>query len=354
MSETSRTPEQELASQLESLESSYQSLQSDLMLVSVKDSIEDLQTKAIRLAQVVKSIREKGYVFEKDLEEQCNSLRKQWNSLKPSVQRELSQQVNTLKSETSKMDAQMQRARTSSRNTQAGLRAVKQTKAVLEGLESKAEAAQSAVRGMYDGLESQIGELESHLNKIDWGLDEAAESSFEFLALEGVIRAVKAKWVRGKKDEVEGVLYLTDQRVLFERKEKVATKKVLFITTEKELVQEAELEIAIKQVEKASAKKEGFMKHEDHLHLELAAGAPTDKLHLHIDGQDCEEWAHLIRRAAEGEFDDQRIKPISEDEMERIRSAPTECPSCGATITAPILRGQTEIACDYCGAVSRF
>ncbi|MBN1266852.1 MAG: hypothetical protein JXA25_15255 [Anaerolineales bacterium] len=354
MSETARTPEQELASQLQSLESTYQSLQSDIMLVSVKDSIEDMQTKAIHLSQSVKSIRDKGYVFENDLEKRCNSLRKQWISLKPSIQRELTQQVNTLAADVKRLDAQMLRTRSSSRNTQLGLKLVKETEAAVKGLEGKAEAASSSVRGMYDSLENQISKLESHLNQIDWGLNEAAESSFDWLALEGLVRAVKAEWVRGKKDKVEGVLYLTDQRLMYERKEEVATKKVLFIATEKELVQQAELEIAVKQVDKASAKKEGFMKHEDHLYLDLAAGAPTDAVHFHIDGQDCEEWAHLIRRASEGELDCQRITPISDEEVDRLRNAPTKCPSCGATITAPILRGQIEFSCDYCGAVSRF
>lgn len=354
MSDTSRTPRQELESKLSSLESSYQDLHSEAMLSSVKDSIEDLQTKAIQLSQKVQKIREKGYVFEKDLEERCNGMRKQWVSLKPGIQRELEKQERSLSGDVKRLDAQMQRTRSASRNVNMGLKSVAETEAAVEALESKAEAAASSIRGMYDNLESQINQLGLHLDRIDWGLSEAAESSFDWLATEGLVRAVGAKWVRGRKDEVEGVLYLTDQRLLFERKEEVATKKVLFITTEKELVQQAELEFALSRVEKASGKKEGFMKHEDHLYLDMGSGAQVDSAHFHLDGQDCDEWAQLVRRASEGEMDMQRIEPISEEEINRLRSAPTECPSCGATITAPILRGQTEIACDYCGAVTRF
>jgi hypothetical protein len=262
--------------------------------------------------------------------------------------------VRALASDSTRLDSQMQRTRASSRTPQMGLKLVKDTQAAVDSLESKASAAESAVSGMYDGLEGKITQLDYHLTRIDWGLNEAASSDYQFLALEGLVRAVKAKWVKGKKDEVEGVLYLTDQRLLFERKETVATKKVLFITTEKELVQQAELEFALKHVEKISAKKEGLMKNQDHLYLDLGAGAPVSSVQFHINGQDCQEWAHLIRMAKDGELDKQRIEPISEDEVNRLRSAPTQCPTCGAGITAPILRGQTEFVCDYCGAVSRF
>jgi DNA-directed RNA polymerase subunit RPC12/RpoP len=39
--------------------------------------------------------------------------------------------------------------------------------------------------------------------------------------------------------------------------------------------------------------------------------------------------------------------------LERIRNAPQQCTKCGAAITDPILRGQTEIPCEYCGNVMR-
>jgi len=36
-----------------------------------------------------------------------------------------------------------------------------------------------------------------------------------------------------------------------------------------------------------------------------------------------------------------------------VKNAPTQCPSCGAAFTKPVLRGQTEIHCEFCGAVTR-
>ena len=45
--------------------------------------------------------------------------------------------------------------------------------------------------------------------------------------------AVRATWQKGGEDNPQGILYLTDQRLLFEQKQEIGAKKVLFITTEK-------------------------------------------------------------------------------------------------------------------------
>jgi uncharacterized paraquat-inducible protein A len=39
--------------------------------------------------------------------------------------------------------------------------------------------------------------------------------------------------------------------------------------------------------------------------------------------------------------------------LDRIQAAPTQCPNCGAAFTAPILRGQEEIICEFCGVATR-
>ena len=63
-----------------------------------------------------------------------------------------------------------------------------------------------------------------------------------------------ANWKKpGDKDGVGGVLFLTDQRLLFEQKEEVVTKKVLFIATEKQKVQALAWEIPVANIATAAA-----------------------------------------------------------------------------------------------------
>jgi len=353
MTETQRTPKEIYQEELRSVESNFKDLQSKALLSSARDRIEDIHSRANNMNQVARDIREKGYLYEKNLEDRCTDLRKQWAVLRPRINRELDTKSRELTNSMKQVENDMRRARASERSPSSGLAELKQAKASVQSLENKADAIQENILGMFDELENELNGLKSHLDVIDWSMDQVAGSTYELLSQEGAIRAVAAKWVRNKKDEPEGILILTDQRILFERKEEVTTKKVLFIATEKELIHEPMLDFPVRSVEKLEAKNEGFMKHEDHIHLSLSSDAPFSRVQFHIDGQPSDDWVRLIRRAKAGEFDDQRIEPVSEAEEERVRNAPTSCEDCGAAFTAPLLRGQTEIACEYCGSITR-
>jgi uncharacterized paraquat-inducible protein A len=61
----------------------------------------------------------------------------------------------------------------------------------------------------------------------------------------------------------------------------------------------------------------------------------------------------MVGRARSGGYVQDQVVEVSADELERIRNAPQQCSNCGAAFTAPILRGQHEIVCEYCGIVER-
>jgi hypothetical protein len=224
----------------------------------------------------------------------------------------------------------------------------------VDTLEGKASAAETLISGMYDSLEREFAQLTAFLGRIDWMLDQLSVASYKLLATECGVMAVKAVWCpNGKedKDDPEGWLLLTDQRLFFEQKEEVATKKVLFITTEKQLVQKLLFEVPLALVEDVKASKLGVFKNEDHLDLRLASGAPYPTAHFHIDGQSCEEWQALINRVKAKDLDQDRAVAIDQAAVEKVKAAPTTCPACGANINVPVLRGQDSISCPYCGKV---
>jgi len=351
--------EQSLAEQvqneIESLQSTLGDLQSSVRLTDIRDRVEDLGSTVSGLDRRIKSLREGGYAFEKEIEGQAKDLVKEWSKIAPGLEREVESESTVLENALRPLESQL--------GLLAGERAmpktlssrVKRLQAQVKSLEDRVESAEEKIQGGYDQFSSGVDKLKSHLYKLEWMMTEISEASFEMLATESGIMAVKAVWAKeGKqtKSDPEGVLYLTDQRIIFEQKEKVATKKVLFIATEKKLVQETLWEVPVVLVEDVKPHKEGFLKKDDYIELTFSSGAPFDLLNLHI-WQRGDEWQALIQRVKAREFDDNRAIPIDEKVAEKVKNAPTKCSSCGGAITQPILRGMESINCEFCGDVIR-
>ena len=346
---------EQVQSEIKSLQSTLGDLQSSARLTDIRDRVEDLGSTVSGLDRRIESLRVGGYAFEKEMEGQAKDLVKEWNKIAPGLKREIESEANILENALRPLESQLGLL-AGERGTPETLSSrVKRLQSQVKSLESRVESAEENIRGGYDQFSSGVDQLKSHLYKLEWMMTEINEASFELLATESGVMAVKAVWAKdGKqaKSDPEGVLFLTDQRLIFEQKEKVATKKVLFIATEKELVQGTLWEVPVVLVEEAKSSKEGFLNKDDYLELTLDSRAPMDKIHLHI-WQRGDDWVALINRARAGEFDQTRAIPINEDVLERVKNAPTKCPSCGGAINQPILRGMVSLSCEYCGDVIR-
>ncbi len=353
---TSKDPVEELKKDIDSVQSSINALHSRVRLSDVRDSVEDLQARIANLPTRVKDLRARGYPFEKELESKAADFAGQWTTVEAQVRAEIDRQALALERALVPVEQDFRRLVAQATMPQAAQPMVKQVQSAVSTLESKVSAAGSGIRGMYDGLQEQVQEVLNHLQRVEWTLKQVAEATFKLFPTEAAIMAAKATWVKSKEedeDDPRGILYLTDQRLLFEQKQEVATKKLLFITTQKEKVQKLLLEVPVALVKDAKASKRGFLGHEDHIDLAFSPDAAVEAAHFHIDGQDSNQWQGLIGRAQARDFDVDRAVAVDEAVVEKVRSAPTACPHCGAAITTQILRGMDSIRCDYCGKVIR-
>jgi hypothetical protein len=335
----------------------FNALQGQIMLTSVNGDVEDIESAINALPANVEHIRARGYVFKNYLEKKVETLAAQWRDLRPRVTSAVQTQAQSLQRDASGVQS------TLNRGALAG--------AALTSLESKVGAAITNLQGMYDTLDGNVNQTQQQVDDIAWTLQQAEQASFGFLPTEAPVEAVPANWKKpDDKDGVDGVLFLTDQRLLFEQKEEVATKKVLFIATEKQKVQALQWQIAAAQVDKAVGSKKGFMGKDDYLTLTCAAdgafqnadgstayvpgvGGKLTTMELHLKGETGEAWQGHIGRVKSGDIAKERTVPVDAKAAEAAANAPTKCPTCGATITQTILRGQTEITCEFCGSKIR-
>jgi len=348
-------PSAEIASQIGALQTQVGWLQDSARLNQARDAVEDVQTTVNGMVQRIANLRQNGYVFEQELEDQAANFAAQWAALYPSIQQQLNAQSTTLMNSLRNIDNQMAQLNAQRGNPGMAQSLIGTIEGNVTNMKSQISAAERTVGGMYDQFNAQVYKVSTHLNQIEQMLKDFASATFQLLPTEGPLMTVKAVYSpsgKEQKDDPEGVLFITDQRILFEQKEEVVTKKVLFVATEKETVQKLLWEAPVSLVENVKTSKQGLMKNEDHIDIQFASGAPVHAVHLHI-WQPAEEWQALINRAKSKEFDKTRAVAIDQAEVEKVKSLPSQCPSCGGNLDQVVLRGQDSVKCEYCGFVIR-
>lgn len=339
---------EETRAKLEGLQGTLSDLQEDLLLTDIRGEMGEIESSLSLLPGKVEELRKRGYVFRSFLENKLEVLAEQWQEMEERVADEIEDRQRDLEREADAAERALEQA------SSGVARQVSRAESAIETLESKSQAAHSAIRAMYESLRENANQTQRQIEKIDWTLDQIDEATFQIHPAEDPVMACEAQYLETEKDGPEGVLYLTDERLVFEQKEEVATKKVLFITTAKEKVQEPIFEVSVGNIDEAKSSQKGFLGHKEIMELLFAPEADLSEARLRLlGGADNEEWAALIGRVKSGEIAKERTKPKDEEAIEAAREVPTKCPTCGATLSVEVVRGMREIKCEYCGSVIR-
>jgi prefoldin subunit 5 len=348
-------PAKKLASEINSLRMKFSTLEQNVRLASVRDTVEDTQTTIKGFAGKVAELRTRGYVFGKNFESRAEALLKKWQPLAPNINKEIEEQARQLQTAIAPVRTRLTQLAASANNPAQAQSLLTQVKPQVESLEAQVTAVSRQISGMYDSVRTEVNKFNNEIRRVDYLLTNLSQASFQLLATEAGVAAVKAVWAKDgkeKKGDPQGVLYLTDQRIIFEQKEEVATKKVLFIATEKEKRQKLLIDVPVALVKSVETSKQGMLKNEDFIKINFESGAPMVVAHFHI-WQPCEEWQGLINRAKARDFESDRAVEVDADAAAKVKSAPTQCPTCGGHIHQVILRGQDSIKCEFCGFLIR-
>ena len=300
------TVSEETRAKLDALQDQLGDLHESLLMTAIYNEMEEVETSLSLLPSRIEELRTKGYVFRSFLEKKVGVLAEQWEEAYDRVLREVKQRQRELERESDTAESALRQAM-SGRASQ-----VSRAESAINTLASKVDAAQSAARAMYDTLQGNVSQTRYQVKQIDWLLDQIDEATFQLHPAEDPVMACEVQYMETKKEGPKGVLYLTDERLLFEQKEEIATKKVLFITTEKEKVQELIFEVLVGQIDEVKTSEKGFLGHKEMMELLFAPEADLSDATLRLHGDDNEEWARTIGRIKSGEIDKERTQPKDE------------------------------------------
>ncbi|MDJ0755713.1 MAG: hypothetical protein QNJ45_19460 [Ardenticatenaceae bacterium] len=342
----------------EALVSRMNALQSNVVRIDREADLQDIYSQLGNIEEMFTSLpaklddlRVRGYVHSGNFEDQIEALDQEWDTtIRPSIERQLRQDV-------ARLDRQMQAIERSVNGLSApSERAVSQAESSLSTIESSISSARSNIQSLFQGVQSSLSDIQREVHDIEWMIEQIEQSpEINLLEAEGPLLAVEAEWEEDGADEgPDGILYLTDQRLLFEQKEEVVTKKFLFITTDSEVKQELLLDVPVREIEeiKHDEEKRGLLnlRKDDILELIFSARASVSRGRFHIRGEESSDWAAMIKRVQNGDIDRDRSEEFVEEMEEAAEvtaSLPEQCPYCYAAVP-PQPRGVTSYVCDFC------
>ncbi|TAK11447.1 MAG: hypothetical protein EPO32_11940 [Anaerolineae bacterium] len=319
------------------LQNEVNELQDEMMLKNLATELNDLENEVQNLGRQLSKLRGRGYAIEKSLEADVQVLAAQWEKIKERAHGAMDMQVKLLSDQMKSIQSQTATLAGMSANLAAARPAFMQLKSAIASAEAQAEAAEETVLDQYDEYADEIESLHAHFAWLDWMMDALATASFKLNATESGVAAVEAVWERPGMDPENGILFLTEQRFLWE--DRVGDFELKFDVALDQILD-------IKEEENAET---GM----DTLVASLGKGAPVPNARFALAQPLGDEWLKMIGRARSGGYADDRAVEIDPALLERIRNAPTQCKKCGGAFTAPVLRGQTEITCEFCGTVTR-
>ncbi len=295
----------QVATQANSLDYSLDSLRERSSLSQVQADMTELDTALTHAVNLLESAREKGYVYQKDLDEIAYQAMDRWQGIRQQLSTTLTQQAAAFQSRLVPLGAQVTDLNMVLGNPQRAAPLMSSASSQVNSLLNDLGQIESSLQGSYAEVESQAYQLTSRLNNIHWMVSQAAEAKFRLESGENLVAAVQARWDQEGDDDPEGLLYLTNKRLIFERKEKIAIKKVLFFTTSQELVHEVMLDQAVKNINNLKAVNKGLFGHQDFLEVEFG-DAKLGAVPFHLNGQDCEAWVVWVNKVMSGEIENDR------------------------------------------------
>ncbi len=341
-----------LQGRVDTVQRELDSLESRAQLTSIYQEIGDIDQMLVDLPIQLEDMRSRGYVHNGQFEDNLDALDEEWDDVRPRVERLLKARLTQLESSLDNAESKVEKISPTNEGS------IKAAETAVSSLESRIESAERAIDSQYDGVQNQLQTIKRQLYQISEMMDWIDSSdAINLREAEGPLEAVEAEWHTDGKDEgPDGILLITDQRLLFEQREEIVTKKKFgLFKSESEYIQKLHLEIEVDDIDDVADKEEGGflgMGKADILEFILSANAPVSRARFHLKGEESSDWAELIKNIISGEIDNDRADEYADEAEVAEKTAaafPETCPNCFGQVP-PQPRGIIKLECEFCGA----
>jgi hypothetical protein len=288
---------------LDRLVEMMQSIQQSVDLSAIKSELDGLSSSLRRLGETMqKRLAAKGYRHLSPIQTLLDQAQTRFDGAAAGLRAQIEQHSDALRAESSALttlrthldrliDAPDRLATASAR-----------LEGLVEGLQKQVESTTSALRGQYEPFRTAVQSLERHLNDVAEALEAAGESNLTLHSGETLVTGCRAEWAQTGRggDDPDGMLYLTDQRLIFMQDEKKGKMLGLFGGKQ---VQNELWSIPLAQISGMEIERKGIIGGKAMLTVKLTPGAPHGELLLEIKGGfGNQRLAEFVERVRAGNF----------------------------------------------------
>jgi hypothetical protein len=287
--------------QLAALRQQYDQMRQGTELTRVTDTVWKLAREAGRFEERVEALRQGGYVFTQSLANGARDLRNRWRSTESKFDRAMREVRYDVERSLERADVVMRYAERA-----PNIGSIQAAQTEIQSVVRRLPEAQRRLADIYEGDERDINALDQRLDALEWSLQQIQAAAFQLDAGEALIIAAPAEWTQsaGDRRHMDGVLYLTDRRILFEQKERTGAFLGLFGGSEQQALTWA---LSLNDIEDVRAENRGIFGAKDMLFLRSRPGAERGEITVEVKrSADNQEWAAFIRQAKAGGYEQER------------------------------------------------
>jgi hypothetical protein len=328
-------------SKLDSLGNEVSSLSQQLN--EIESRVYGLDDRINRLPVRIDQIRKMNYRILTYLEKDQAAVSERWSAVGPGLKESVRSQAALLRPEVRALETEVSMRRMDTVYDLSRLGGIEIRLATLRIKVSDLDGSVTGTLGetgkKLESIEQDVSIAESTLNKI-------ASASFPWKEGECPVLAIDAK---DMKNDVEGVITMTNMRFLYESEKEVVLKKRLFIATEKKKVRELVIDQPVGIVDNITKGRVGLLAGQG-LYIAFKPQSGLGEMKFDTKGNEADWTIRFYNLIASGQAE-QEISATPGVPPPKPMTGLLVCPRCGAPYTDEVYRGQTSVQCRYCGAV---
>ena len=304
----------------------------------VEGKISRVEGSILNLPSRIAAVRQMNYQIQTNFEGDQRSAAERWANIGPAIKMEVSSGTANLRPQLDTLEREINSRRLSASYDLSGL----------SGIDFKINAIRILVWDFSSRIDKEMVQLDGILSPLLDGVAVAEEvvkiiaaASFQWKEGETPVVAVHAKDMNAK---VEGLLTLTNQRIIYEAEKEIVLKKTFFIVTEKKIERTTVLEKPIGSVKTITKGRVGLLAGAG-LFVEFKQG--DSELKLDTKSEEADRVIKFYSLITSGKIDEE-LNKLRPSEAKTVEKRIVSCPKCGAPYTDEVYRGQLTVQCKYC------